>query len=429
MNQCAPLFRREVLDAQRVAWLGRPRLIQPISVQLVAAIGLVVVLLVTAVLVFGHYTRRVRVHGAVVPSAGVLRVFAPQTGRLLNANVVDGATVEAGAPLFLLGTDTTTGFGETENVVKGQLQSRIVEIEEAIRQRIQLDGVEKNALVQRKEAIEREIERVVAQIKQSEDYAAILQPRTIKYRKLVQRGLTVERSFENAEQNLMQIRQECETLRRQRVQLEGTAIEVGSRLEGFDASAAIAISEMRQRISVLKEQLAQAEARRAIVIAAPAKGTVAATLAHPGELVTAGTPLLSILPADENMEIQLLADSKAIGFIREGVRVMLRYTAFPYQKFGQYEGTVSNVSRVTLKPNETNVDALAAQLVPSQAQYRITVHPAQSYIKAYGNTEPLKAGWAVEADLLLDTRPLYQWLLEPIYSLRGRASGAAEYSQ
>lgn len=91
-----------------------------------------------AVLVVGEYTRRVRVHGA-----GVLHVFAPQTGRLLQAHATDGATIVAGDPLFLLGTDTSTNLGETESVVKDQLQSRIDEIDEAIRQREQLDRVDK----------------------------------------------------------------------------------------------------------------------------------------------------------------------------------------------------------------------------------------------------------------------------------------------
>ena len=127
-----------------------------------------------AVLVFGEYTRRVRVHGAVVPSAGVLHVFAPQTGRLLQAHATDGATIVAGDPLFLLGTDTTTNLGETESVVKDQLQSRIDEIDEAIRQREQLDRVDKRALVERKSATDRKIERVDAQIKQIEAYIAVL---------------------------------------------------------------------------------------------------------------------------------------------------------------------------------------------------------------------------------------------------------------
>lgn len=422
MIRSAPsLFRDEAVVAQRDAWLGNPRLIQPISVQFATVIGVAVILLILTLLIFGEYTRRVRVHGAVVPSAGVLHIFAPQTGRLLQAQVTDAAAVNAGDPLFLLGTDTRTDLGETESVVKDQLQSRIDEISEAIRQRVQLDRVDKRALAERRSAVEQEIERVDAQIKQTEDYIAVLQPRAEKYRRLVNEGVTVERSFEVAEQSYMQNKQELESLRRQRVQLEGTAAEIQSKLDGFDASAAIALGEMRQRIATLKEQLAQAEARRAIVIAAPANGTVAAVLAHSGQLVAAGTPLVSILPTGERMEIHLLADSKAIGFIREGARVLLRYTAFPYQKFGQYGGRVTKVSRVTLRPTETDADALAAQPQPSQAQYRITVLPDQPNVMAYGKSEPLKAGMGVEADLLLDSRPLYQWLLEPIYSLRGRA--------
>ncbi len=77
-----------------------------------------------------------------------------------------------------------------------------------------------------------EIERVDAQIKQTEEYIAVLQPRADKYRRLVDSGITLERSFESAEQNYMQNRQELEALRRQRVQLEGTAVDLGSRLEG-----------------------------------------------------------------------------------------------------------------------------------------------------------------------------------------------------
>ncbi|MCV9909976.1 HlyD family efflux transporter periplasmic adaptor subunit [Brucella sp. HL-2] len=393
--------------------------------QAATAVGLGVVALIVAVLVFGEYTRRVRVYGAVVPNAGILHVFTPQTGRLLQAYATDAATVNAGDPLFLVGTDTTTNLGDTETVVKEQLQSRIDELGEAIRQRVQLDKVEKRALRERKFATQREIERVDAQIGQTSDYITVLQPRADKYRRLVDKGITLERSFETAEQSYMQSRQELESLRRQRVQLEGTVTDISSKLDGFDASAAIALGEMRQRIATLKEQLAQAEARRAIVIPAPANGSIAAILAHSGQLVAAGTPLVSILPTGERMEVHLLADSKAIGFIRNGARVLLRYTAFPYQKFGQYGGRITKVSRVTLRQAETDADALAAQPQPGQAKYRITVQPDQPHVMAYGQVEPLRAGMSVEADMLLDTRPLYQWLLEPLYSLRGRATDQA----
>ena len=386
------------------------------------AVGLGVIVLILAVLVLGEYTRRVRVYGAIVPSAGVLHVFTPQTGRLVQVHSSEGETVKAGDALFLIATDTKTGLGDTESVVKEQLQNRLDELAEAIRQRVLLDEVEKRALSERIVSIANEIERVDAQIEQTQVYIDVLQPRAAKYRDLVDKGITLERSFEAAEQSYMQNRQELESLRRQRVQLEGVASDIQSKLDGFDAAAAIALGEIRQRIATLNEQLAQAEARRAIVIPAPADGMVAAVLAHSGQLVAAGAPLVSILPSGEKMEVQLLADSKAIGFIRDGAPVLLRYTAFPYQKFGQYSGRVIKVSRVTLRHGEANADAMAAQIKQSQAQYRITVQPDSSSVIAYGKAEQLRAGMSVEADLLLDTRPLYQWILEPLYSLRGRAT-------
>ena len=55
--------------------------------------------------------------------------------------------------------------------------------------------------------------------------------------------------------------------------------------------------------------------------------------------------MLKIVPEHEPMQAELLAPSSAVGFIHPGGRVLLRYSAFPYQKFGEYWGTVMSVSR------------------------------------------------------------------------------------
>jgi membrane fusion protein len=41
-------------------------------------------------------------------------------------------------------------------------------------------------------------------------------------------------------------------------------------------------------------------------------------------------------------------------------------------------------------------------------------------ITAYGRQEPLRVGMTVSADVELDSRRLYEWLLEPLWSLQGR---------
>ncbi|MDN7919179.1 hypothetical protein QZM99_13895 [Burkholderia gladioli] len=39
---------------------------------------------------------------------------------------------------------------------------------------------------------------------------------------------------------------------------------------------------------------------------------------------------------------------------------------------------------------------------------------------AYGKPRPLQAGMTVQADILQERRRLYEWVLEPLYSVTGK---------
>ncbi len=41
-------------------------------------------------------------------------------------------------------------------------------------------------------------------------------------------------------------------------------------------------------------------------------------------------------------------------------------------------------------------------------------------MQAYGNAVPLKSGMLVDASILLEKRRLYEWVLEPLFSISGR---------
>ena len=72
------------------------------------------------------------------------------------------------------------------------------------------------------------------------------------------------------------------------------------------------------------------------------------------------------------MQAELLAPSSAIGFIHKGDRVLLRYSAFPYQKFGEYWGTVVSVSRRRLNAEEVQNSA-----GPERRHAKLRVAPAE----------------------------------------------------
>jgi membrane fusion protein len=152
-------------------------------------------------------------------------------------------------------------------------------------------------------------------------------------------------------------------------------------------------------------------------LVAPVNGLVSAQLVQQGQSVQPGQVVLTILPANSPLQAHLLVPSRAIGFVDHGDAVQVRYQAFPYQKFGHYQGKVLRVSRTALGNAELNSLGVAQ---PQEPMYRVVVELDQQFVKAYGKAEALRPGLLLEADILGDQRKLWEWLLEPLYSVSGK---------
>jgi membrane fusion protein len=115
------------------------------------------------------------------------------------------------------------------------------------------------------------------------------------------------------------------------------------------------------------------------------------------------------------LEAYLYVPSRAIGFIRPGQLVKVQFQAFPYQRFGTYNGRIIDVSDTILSPLE-----LPIKMSLSEPVYRVAVELEQQTVTAYGEEVTLQAGMLLNADISVDTRNLMEWLLDPLYSLKER---------
>ncbi|MGH8798267.1 MAG: HlyD family efflux transporter periplasmic adaptor subunit, partial [Caldimonas sp.] len=151
----------------------------------------------------------------------------------------------------------------------------------------------------------------------------------------------------------------------------------------------------------------------------PQDGVLTGVLAEPGQSVTSAAALASIVPADTKLLAQLFAPSSAIGFVRPDQPVLLRYQAFPYQKFGHQIGHVTLVSRSPLPSTElAGLPFLSG--ASREPLYRITVALDRQSVPAYGQAQPLAPGMQLEADVMLDRRRLIEWIFEPVLGIAGR---------
>jgi membrane fusion protein len=124
-----------------------------------------------------------------------------------------------------------------------------------------------------------------------------------------------------------------------------------------------------------------------------------------------------ITPLDGKLEAELLAPSRAIGFVTPGQEVRLQLQAFPHQRFGLERGTVRTISATVLAPSEVSIPGLDIR----EPVFRVRVSLDRDYVEAYGARIPMQAGMLLSADIVFDRRSLVEWLFDPIYAVRHRS--------
>ncbi|WP_345890935.1 MULTISPECIES: HlyD family efflux transporter periplasmic adaptor subunit [Vibrio] len=97
------------------------------------------------------------------------------------------------------------------------------------------------------------------------------------------------------------------------------------------------------------------------------QGTVTAIQAKVGSQVSPSTPILSIIPTNSPLELELLLPTRSAGFVQQGDTVNIRFDAFPYQKFGLMTGAITSIDKALILPSDK-----ALLIQTEQAMYRVT---------------------------------------------------------
>ena len=410
------LFRREAVESSREKRLGDVTLIRPFSSTFLAIGALAVALAVIAFAFWGQYTRKAHVAGYLAPSKGVIKVYATSAGTVVSKHVKEGQRVARGETLFVLSTERgSLAAPEVQAAAIAQLQQRRDSLAHELEQHAGITAIERHSLEQRVVSTEQEAVQLKVQLGTQQARVRSAQSTLVRYQTLVTQRFVSEVVMQQKQDELLEQNGRLQVLQRDGVTLQrdlaALKLEVGSSALKADTKR----EGIEREISQLDQQLTEYEAKRALVIAAPADGTVTTVLAEEGQNAGTSTPLLSILPAGAQLQAELLVPSRSIGFIARSQTVALRYQPFPYQRFGLYRGRVTEISKTLISPGDTTLP------VPLDGPaYRVTVALESQSVSAYGQQVPLQAGMTIDADVLLDHRRLLEWIFDPLYSLTRR---------
>ena len=212
---------------------------------------------------------------------------------------------------------------------------------------------------------------------------------------------------------MLSIELELSGLRRQAAAIQREIGDGKARLASIPIEVEAAKADLASAEANIRERTTDAESRHAVFVIAPMGGKIAALPLATGQPVTAGATLAVLTPADGKLEAELLAPSRAIGFIKEGQEVRLQLQAFPYQRFGTLAGKVKSVSGTVLGPADVSIPGLQVH----EPVFRVRVSLAAEEIVAYGQHQSLQPGMLLTAEVVLDRQSLLRWLFDPLYAV------------
>ena len=411
------LFRREALAGQQQAWLGSLQLMQPISLRLMGLFALCAVVAVLAFLSFGEYTRKARVAGYLVPDRGVLRVTSPQAATVLERRVAEGQQVRAGDVLFVLALDSASQ--SIEGIAQNLVQ-REQSLQGTATQQQLLTQAQAHALEARRQGLRRELDAAQVEADLQTERLALAKQSLQRFENLARDQFISAAQLQTKREDLLGLQANAQALQRQREGLRRELQDAEAQLAELPLKNEVRQGELARDLAELRKQGLETEGKRRLVLRAPSDGVVAGLQADPGQSLAANALLANVLPADTRMQAQLYAPSSAVGFLRPEQTVMLRYQAFPFEKFGQQRGHVLQVTRTPLAPAELAALNLPLRPAGNEPLYRITVALDAQTVQAYGQPQALAAGMQLDANVLLERRRLIEWIFEPLLGLARR---------
>ncbi len=410
----SPLFRSEALAARRQAQEGAPLNLSSVQNVFLIILAIVIASSLICLVSLGEYTKRSTVSGVVLASGGVVKIFPPQSGFVRRVFVREGQRVAKGQPLLELTNDFEEGSSrigvkaraeEELRARSNSLEKSIVLLEESLKS-------EFNSLRLKRKSLQEEHHRIQAQRQNQAGRLKMSQAALERQEELLSFGFISKDALRTRQEDLFDQQAKDVALSREEVVLQRELAMTVAEIESFPTKVKIQVGELERQYRTARLEVIESEARRRGILSATVEGQFEGLSVQVGQPCDPSKPVAKIIQDLDSPVAELYVPSQAIGGVTVGQSVAMRISAFPYQKYGQVLGTISAISRAPI----TQGESIEAQFLPGSALgviYRVRVS-----FRPKPELSPLLNGMTIDADIELDRRKIYEWILEPLIGLR-----------
>ncbi len=410
------LFRKESLDANKTKVLGPVALYCPPFRWLIVAMVCALTIALVGFCSLGSYTKRETAKGVLTPETGIMTITAMTAGTVTALPVREGRGIKKGERIATVSSEISTArYGQTREAIARQLEIQSQGVTQQLTNLEQRNVETLKSLQERSSLLAQQTTELDTIYRQRQRQIALSQKQVDKMTAMRAEGYASNTQVEQQESELLDAKVRLQDVARQRIEIRQQHAQTRQQLREQPLTYFQQKNDLQQKLSDITQSMMENESRRSVDLRAPEQGTVSVVLVKPGQIVSAGQTIAMLLPDNAHLQARILLSSRAIGFIQSGQRVVLRYESFPWQKFGQHSGAVSEISTSPLSPQE--VASLTGNTQIQEPLYQVKVTLDSQSVQAYGKQFALRPGSALDADFIVDKRRIYEWVLEPLNAL------------
>jgi len=412
------LFRSQVIDKKRDENIfGDVVVIRPVSFMIYTAMLVVFVLSLVAFLFFGHYANKETVKGAINPQSGLVKVYASERGIVTSRQVAEGDEVTEGDVIFVVSTERhLNGSDQLQTIVAKETEKTIAIVESQIEEEKRLSKLRKLDIKDQLIYILQDIESIGKEVTLHEARIKISGEDVDRFDWATKKKYVTKTEYTKSFQVQLDSKIGLEQLRRSLTDSKNKESQLSAELKQSPAKLTQSLLSYEKTLSELRQRLAETRGNRSYSIIAPSSGRVTSLVYNEGDTIKPETPLLTILPKDVELKADLYVPTQAAGFLHEGQEVNIRYDAFPYEKYGLYGGVIEQIPKNIMIPGEVEIPFEVKEPV-----YKVVVKLNSQTVMAFGREHFLQAGMLLQGDIVRDHSRIIDWVLQPLYSLKGRA--------
>jgi membrane fusion protein len=412
------LFRKQAISHQSKRLTGVVTLTQPLSIKLTVLILVTAAVAIVLFVFSAEYSRKETVRGFLMPNKGVIKSFARQGGTIENLWVKEGDKVTKGQSLATIIVQKNNSSGVDLSIqLTEQLNAQAALLNDEISQHKTLQTQELLNLQTQKIALQNEKIALKDQLVLANQKLTLLNQQQLEFNQLNKNGYLSKLDKDRQQHTLLEAKQEKQNFARLLLQQQNELSKTAFNITNVPQQYTLRINNLKRQQVDLQRQLAQVASNYKYTITASNNGVVTGVQVVEGETLSQSKLLLHILPEGSELIAELLLPTRSAGFIQVGNNTRLRFDAFPYQRFGFINSTIVRIDQTIITPSEIQLP-----IVLQEPVYRLRAKLNQQKVQAFGQVFDLKSGMLFEADIMLENRKLIEWLLEPIYSLKGRIS-------